>query len=37
LGVVDILSGAKIIIEDPEETQRRLRAAFGEALKKSRG
>jgi ATP adenylyltransferase len=37
LGVVDILSGAKIIIEDPEETRRRLRAAFGEALKKSRG
>jgi ATP adenylyltransferase len=37
LGVVDILSGAKIIIEDPTETQRRLRAAFGAALKKSRG
>jgi ATP adenylyltransferase len=37
LGVVDILSGAKIIIEDPNETQRRLRAAFAEALKKNRG
>jgi ATP adenylyltransferase len=36
LGVVDILSGAKIIIEDPAGTRRRLRAAFGKALKKSR-
>lgn len=37
LGVVDILSGAKIVIEDPAETRARLRAAFDEALKKSRG
>jgi ATP adenylyltransferase len=37
LGVVDILSGAKIVIEDPEKTRRRLRAAFADALKKSRG
>jgi ATP adenylyltransferase len=37
LGVVDVLSGAKIVIEDPAETQRRLRAAFDEALAKSRG
>jgi ATP adenylyltransferase len=37
LGVVDVLSGAKIIIEDPAETRRRLRAAFAEALAKSRG
>ncbi len=37
LGVIDILSGAKIVIEDPEKTRRRLRAAFADALKKSRG
>jgi ATP adenylyltransferase len=36
LGVVDILSGAKIVIEDPVKTRRRLRAAFADALKKSR-
>lgn len=32
LGVVDILSGAKILIEDPVETQARLRPAFARAL-----
>jgi len=32
LGVVDILSGAKILIEDPGETQSRLRRAFAAAL-----
>jgi ATP adenylyltransferase len=37
LGVVDILSGAKIVIEDPTETRVRLRAAFDEAFKKRRG
>ncbi|UCH79474.1 MAG: HIT domain-containing protein [Candidatus Coatesbacteria bacterium] len=37
LGVLDVLSGTKIIIEDPHETQRRLRAAFEHALQKSRG
>lgn len=37
LGVVDVLSGAKIVIEDPAETQRRLRAAFEKTLEKSRG
>jgi len=37
LGVVDILSGTKIVIEDPVETRRRLRGAFEKALEKSRG
>lgn len=37
LGVMEILSGAKIIIEDPAKTRARLRAAFYEAFKKSRG
>lgn len=37
LGVVDVLSGAKIVIEDPVETRRRLRAAFEKTLEKSRG
>lgn len=37
LGVVDILSGAKILIEDPTETRERLRVAFAAALQKSRG
>ncbi len=37
LGVVDVLSGAKIVIEDPTETRRRLRPAFEKALEKSRG
>jgi ATP adenylyltransferase len=37
LGVLDVLSGTKIIIEDPNETQRRLRAAFERTLQKSRG
>jgi ATP adenylyltransferase len=37
LGVMEILSGAKILIEDPQATQTRLRTAFTDALKESRG
>lgn len=37
LGVMEILSGAKILIEDPHATQDRLRTAFADALTKSRG
>jgi ATP adenylyltransferase len=37
LGFLDILSGAKIVIEDPNETRRRLRPAFEQAIAKSRG
>lgn len=33
LGVVDILSGAKILIEDPHVTRARLQPAFAEAIK----
>jgi len=37
LGVMEILSGAKILIEDPRVTQNRLRQAFDQELEKSRG
>ena len=33
LGVVDILSGAKILIEDPNVTRSRLQPAFAAAIK----
>jgi ATP adenylyltransferase len=32
IGIVEILSGTKILVEDPNETRRRLRAAFEKAL-----